>query len=327
MTGLRTSWRHDERKPRVLVADDNALILSNVSSLLARNFDLLAAVTDGRQALDASRRLDPDVVVLDVSMPGLNGFQTARELTRSGSRAKIVMLTMHLSDEHLAAAIDAGANGYVTKPRMLSDLERAIDHVVAGRLFMPSLTSLLSIAPAPGLGRHAVQFGSNDRAFLDGLSGVLAAALRRGDVAAIVATEATRAGVAERLMATGCDVAHAAERGTYISVDARVAAAQVMEGGRFDASRLAVIVDDLERSRLAGSASHLTIVGAIAPQLCRDGHPETALQVEHAWDDLTRGLPFLTVCFYSMDCFRETDPDVFPRVCAPHSAVCHAHDA
>jgi DNA-binding NarL/FixJ family response regulator len=328
MTGLRASWRHDgERKPRVLVADDNALILSHVSSLLARNFDLVAAVTDGRQALDASRRLDPDVVVLDVSMPGLDGFQTARELTRSGSRAKIVMLTMHLSDEHLAAAIDAGADGYVTKRRMLSDLERAIDHVVDGRLFVPSVTSLLSIAPAPGLGRHAVQFGSNDHAFLDGLSRVLAAALRRGDVVAIVATEATRAGVAERLFATGCDVAHAEDRGTYISLDARVAAAQVMEGGRFDASRLAVIVDDLERQRLAGSASHLTIVGAIAPQVCRDGDPETALQVEHAWDDLTRSLPFLTVCFYSMDCFRETDPDVFPGICATHSVVCHAHDA
>jgi CheY-like chemotaxis protein len=328
MTGLRASWRRDgERKPRVLVADDNALILSNVSSLLAGNFDLVAAVTDGRQALDASRRLDPDVVVLDVTMPGLDGFQTARELTRSGSRAKIVMLTMHLSNEHVAAAVDAGANGYVTKMRMMSDLERAIDHVVAGRLFMPSLTSLLSIAPTPGLGRHAVQFGSNDHAFQDGLSGVLAAALRRGDVAAIVATEATRAGVAERLMATGCDVAHAAERGTYISLDARVAVAQVMEDGRFDASRLAVLVDDLERSRLAGSASHLTIVGAIAPQLCRDGNPEAALHVEHAWDDLTRGLPFLTVCFYSMDCFRETDPDVFPGICAAHSAVCHAHDA
>jgi CheY-like chemotaxis protein len=327
MTGLRTSCRHDdERKPRVLVADDNALILSNVSSLLAKNFDLVAAVPDGRQALDASRRLDPDVVVLDVSMPGLNGFQTARELTRAGSRAKIVMLTMHRSDEHLAAAVDAGANGYVTKTRMLSDLEAAIDHVVAGRLFMPSLTSLLSIAPAPGPGRHAVQFGSNDRAFLDGLSGVLAAALRRGDVAAIVATEAARAGVAERLIATGCDVAQAAERGTYISLDARVAVAQVMEGGRFEASRLAVIVNDLERSRLAGSASRLTIVGAIAPQIYRDGNPETALHVEQAWDELTRSLPFLTVCFYSMDCFRKTDPDVFSGVCAPHSAVCHAHD-
>ena len=237
------------------------------------------------------------------------------------------MLTMHVSDEFLAAAIDAGADGYVPKPRMMSDLEGAIDHVVAGRLFVPSLTSLLSIAPAPGLGRHAVQFGSHDRAFLDGLSGVLAAALRRGDVAAIVATEATRAGIAERLIAIGCDVAHAADRGTYISLDVRDVVAQVTKGGRFEASRLAVMIADLERSRLVGSASHLTIVGAIAPQLCRDGNPKTALQVEHAWDDLTRGLPFLTVCFYSMDCFRETDPDVFPGICGPHSAVCHAHDA
>ena len=195
MTGLRASWRNGgERKPRVLVADDNALILSNVSSLLATNFDLVAAVTDGRQALDAARRLDPDVVVLDVTMPGLNGFQTARQLTRSGSRSKIVMLTMHVSDEFLAAAIDAGADGYVPKPRMMSDLEGAIDHAIAGRLFVPSLTSLLAVAPSPGVADTRCSSADSDRRSSDELSGLLAAAFRRGDVAAIVATDATRAG-------------------------------------------------------------------------------------------------------------------------------------
>jgi DNA-binding NarL/FixJ family response regulator len=327
MTGLGASWRNDrERKPRVVVADDHALILSHVSSLLARHFDLVATVTDGQQALDAVRRLDPDVAILDVNMPALDGVQTARELTRSGSRAKVVMLTMHQSDEHVAAALDAGAEGYVLKTRLFSDLEDAIEHVIAGRRFVPSLTSLLAIAPAPSAGHHAVQFVSHDRAFLNQVSDLLAATLRRGDVAAVVATDATIARIEQRFVASGGDIAHAADRGRYISVNAEVAASQVMVGGRFDVSRLATIVDDLERSRLAASASHLTIVGAIAPQFCRDGHPETAVQVEHAWDDLTRWLPFLTVCFYSMDCFHETDPDVFPGVCAPHSAVCHAHD-
>ena len=99
-------------------------------------------------------------------------------------------------------------------------------------------------------------------------------------------------------------------------------------GGRIDAGRIAAIVDDLERSRLAASASHLTIVGEMAALLCRDGNPEAALQLERVWDELTRRRPFLTVCFYSTECFSERgDSEFFSGICAPHSAVCHAYDA
>ena len=82
-------------RPRVLLADDDAGILKAISRTLETEFDVVATVTDGRRALDTVPRLDPDVVVLDISMPGLNGFQTAEELKRFGSRAKIVFLTMH----------------------------------------------------------------------------------------------------------------------------------------------------------------------------------------------------------------------------------------
>jgi CheY-like chemotaxis protein len=118
------------------------------STRLARDFEVVAAVSDGRQALHAARRLDPDVAVLDVTMPELDGFQTARQLKQSGSRARIVMMTMHDSDEFVAAAIESGALGYVLKTRMHSDLVSAIDHAIAGRLFVPSLTSLRALAPA-----------------------------------------------------------------------------------------------------------------------------------------------------------------------------------
>ncbi len=324
----RTFWRNDGgRRLTVLVADDNALILEKASALLARDFDLVAAVTDGRQALDAARRLDPDVAVLDVTMPELDGFQTARELKRAGSRAKIVMLTMHQSDDYVAAAFKSGAQGYVSKTRMHFDLASAIDHAVAGRLFVPSLTSLLPIAQA-GSGGHALQLHTKDGASLDELSRLLSAALHRGDVTAIVATDATRAAVAQRLNAMGCDIAQAGDRGKYISLDAAGALSQMIVDGRLDASRLVPMIDGLERSRLAASASHLTIVGEMSGLLCRDGNPRAAMQLEQAWDAMTRGLPFFTVCFYSMECFSEgRDPELFPSVCASHGSVCHAHDA
>src|SRR4029077_11205820 len=201
-----------------------------------------------RQALYAARRLDPDVVVLDVTMPELDGFQTARELKQSGSRARIVMMTMHDSDEFVAAAIESGAHGYVLKTRMHSDLVSAIDHAIAGRLFVPSLTSLRAIAPASAPGRHAMLVGIEPRLFLDDVSRLLAAAIRRGDMAAIIARGAMRDGVAERLLAKGCDLAKAIDRGTYVSLDAAEAVSQVMVGGRLDADRVAAVVDDFERS-------------------------------------------------------------------------------
>jgi DNA-binding NarL/FixJ family response regulator len=90
---MRLGANDGERRPRVLLADDHAWVLANASTLLAPDFDVVAAVGDGEQALDASFRLNPDVAILDFSMPRLDGPQTARELKRAGSHAKIIMLT------------------------------------------------------------------------------------------------------------------------------------------------------------------------------------------------------------------------------------------
>jgi two-component system response regulator NreC len=328
MNGAYPFWRNDgERRLTVLVADDSPSMLEMASSVVASDFDVVAAVADGRQALLEALRLDPDVVVLDISMPELDGFQTCRALKGAGSRAKIVMLTMHESDEFVGAAIECGALGYVLKTRMASDLVSAIDHAIDGRVFVPSPASLTAIAPAGARG-HAVQFRANDRALFDGPGRLLSAALHRGEVAAIVGTDETRAKVAQRLIAAGHDLDEAASLGKYIARDAATALSQVMADGRLDVGRLAAMVDDLERSRLAGSASQLTIVGEMAPLLCLDANPEAAIQLEGAWADLTQGLPFLTVCRYSMTCFGEgTDPELFRSICAVHGSVCHAYDA
>ena len=95
----------DAGRPRVLLADDDAGVLRAISRTLATDFEVVATVTDGREALDAVPLLDPDVVVLDISMPGLTGFQTAEELKRMGSRATIVFLTMHQDDGFVSKAI------------------------------------------------------------------------------------------------------------------------------------------------------------------------------------------------------------------------------
>ena len=121
---------------RVLVADDHARILTAVSALLRKSFEVVDLVADGRAALQAALKLDLDLIVLDVSMPGMSGIEVARELTRRQSNAKIVFLTVHEDAEILASCLAAGGLGYVVKELMGSDLIPAIHDALAGRIFI-----------------------------------------------------------------------------------------------------------------------------------------------------------------------------------------------
>ena len=126
---------------RVLVADDNARILKAVSALLGNSFDVVDLVADGRAALQAALKLDPDLIVLDVSMPGMSGIEVARELTRRRSKARVVFLTVHEDAEILASCLAAGGLGYVVKELMGSDLIPAINEALAGREFVSQFSS------------------------------------------------------------------------------------------------------------------------------------------------------------------------------------------
>ena len=139
--GTRTGQQSAVTLKRVLVADDHARILKAVSALLANSFDVVDLVADGRAALQAALKLDPDLIVLDVSMPGLSGIEVARELTRRRNKAKIVFLTVHQDAEILASCLAAGGLGYVVKELMDSDLIPAINEAVAGREFVSQFSS------------------------------------------------------------------------------------------------------------------------------------------------------------------------------------------
>jgi len=312
-------------KPKVLLADDHARVLEFVSRELMNDFEVVAAVTDGRQALAAAVRLEPDLVVLDITMPELDGFQTARELKRIGSRAKVVFLSLHEADDYVTAALDHGAEGYVLKTRTRPDLVSALDHVMAGRMFVPCVAPL---AIADGRG-HAVQFYADDTSHLDEVGRFLSAALARGDSIAVVGTEATRLGIASRLNARRWNLAEAALQGRYSSSDAAELASQLIRNGDLDRDGLAEMVDDLDRTRRAqGSQIRLTIFGETSGVLCRSGNHEAALEVERLWDELTRPLPFLTLCTYPSGWLRsEAPPELFSSVCARHSAVSHTASA
>ena len=314
-----------QSRPRVLVADDYPQVLASVSSLLSTDFDVVATATHGLQAVDLALCLQPDIVVLDVAMPGFDGFQTAHALRQQGSPARIVFLTMHRTDEFVSAAMSVGGHGYVLKSRIYSDLASAIDHVFDGRRFVPFLTSLSTLVG----GQHTVQFHMNDRYFLDEVSRFVGSALRSGEPVVLIAGEATRDGLAHRLHAQKLDLGRLASRGQFVTHDSATALLRVMHGGHPDRDVMKEMIDGLERTRLASAHRpdcRLTIVGDLNVSLCRNGDIEAAIEVEGIWDELSSGLPFFTVCSYPVDCFERVGAEWFGRVCAAHSAVAHTPD-
>jgi DNA-binding NarL/FixJ family response regulator len=122
---------------RVLLADDNPAILEVLKQLLQKEFQILAALKDGSEVVRDAPTLKPDVIVLDISMGDLNGFEVTRKLHASHCASKIIFLTVHEELEFIRAAFDAGASGYVFKSRMNTDLREAIQVVQAGKVFIP----------------------------------------------------------------------------------------------------------------------------------------------------------------------------------------------
>jgi DNA-binding NarL/FixJ family response regulator len=128
-------------RARILLADDHKEMRDRVVRMLEREFEMLEPVKDGRALLEAATRLEPDVCLMDISMPVINGIEAAAQLKESGSTAKIIFLTIHEDPDFLVAALKLGASGYVVKPRMASDLRAAIKEVLSGRTYISSSLS------------------------------------------------------------------------------------------------------------------------------------------------------------------------------------------
>jgi DNA-binding NarL/FixJ family response regulator len=126
-------------RARALLADDHAAILERAAQALGRDHQIVGTVTNGLDALEAAARLLPDVIVLDISMPGMTGLEVASRLRDAGNTAVIVFLTVHEDQEFVDAARATGAAGYVVKSRLASDLAKAVAEALLGRPFVSPL--------------------------------------------------------------------------------------------------------------------------------------------------------------------------------------------
>jgi DNA-binding NarL/FixJ family response regulator len=128
-------------RPRVLVADDHRAMLDTLAQMLSRDFEVVATVMDGLSAVAEAEQLEPDVLVLDIAMPELNGIAAAARLKQRGSTAKVVFVTNLHDREFVEESLALGEVGFVVKDRLVADLLPAIRRVLAGETFVsPSLS-------------------------------------------------------------------------------------------------------------------------------------------------------------------------------------------
>ena len=137
---------------RVLLAEDHWLVRASLKSLLEDfpGISVVAEAEDGRRAVELVGEMRPELVLMDISMPGLNGLEATRRITKEFDFARVIVLSMHASEQHVVQALKAGASGYLLKGSSPSELELAISAVARGELFL-----------SPAISKHVIDMFLN----------------------------------------------------------------------------------------------------------------------------------------------------------------------
>jgi DNA-binding NarL/FixJ family response regulator len=135
-SGARIRRAGELSKARILLADDHPRFPEMAEHFLEAEFEIIGKVVDGQALLDDTIRLEPDVVVTDISMPVLNGIEAADKLKESGCKSRIVFLTVHTDPDFVRRCLSAGAFGYVVKSRIATELVPAVREALAGHIFV-----------------------------------------------------------------------------------------------------------------------------------------------------------------------------------------------
>jgi len=137
------------KRTRLIIADDHVMFAQGLESLLHDEFELLGTAGNGEELVEATLRLEPDVILVDISMPVLNGFDAVRRIKASGSDTRIIFLTMHDDATLLSEAFRCGASGYILKQAAGEELVNAIKEVAHGNNYVSPLVTNLPDEPLP----------------------------------------------------------------------------------------------------------------------------------------------------------------------------------
>jgi DNA-binding NarL/FixJ family response regulator len=315
---------------RVFIVDDYEPIRRFVRATLgnSQNFQVIGEASDGLEAVHKAQELQPDLIVLDIGLPTLNGIEVARRIRKLCPGCRIILLSQEASADLAREAFRLGAMGYVVKAHAGSELLAAIEAVSQGRQFVSKGLSghQLFQQQVESAHRHRVQFYVDDEAFLSGVTGFIEAGLKAGNPVIAVATGLHRKSLFERLLARGVDGVAAMEQGLYLSLDVDEALATFMVGDLPDPARFLKIFGDVLSSAAEmaiGEHPQVLACGEFAPILWARGKAEAAVQVEHLTDEVAKTSNVDILCGYVLNNFqRQQECHIYQKICAEHSAVC-----
>jgi len=295
---------------RILVVEDHAPFRHLICAELRRAEFQTIEAADGLEAVRKAEELQPDLILLDINLPKMNGFEVAKQIRRLASHARLLFVSQESSADIVQKALSLGAHGYIQKLSVGTDLLPAIDAVLDGQRFVSRSLAFTEPADAPAPRRHEILFCSDDAAVVDGFTRFIAAALNAADAAIALVTESHRTRLLQELRTQGVDIDGAIQRGTYLSFDADVAPNPI----RF----LEAINGVREAAAKAGKVPpRVAFCGERAGRLWAAGRTAEAVQLEQLCSELAQDVDIL--CAYPVP-YTEDDR-VLTRICAEHTAV------
>jgi DNA-binding NarL/FixJ family response regulator len=308
----------------ILIVDDHQPFLQVVRMALQSrtDFHVIAEAADGMEAVQSARTLQPDVILMDINLPGLNGIEASRQIHRLAPHSKVLLLTQESSSSFISQVFHSGVAGYVQKARAYGELIPAIDSVLKGIRFVGSgLEDHAYSREDADRSRHCVQFYSDETILVECFGRHVAAGLRAGDTAFVVATKSHLDALVHKLRLEGLDLDSAMRQGTYVAVDVATSLSSFMVGDLPDPERFSERVRGF--AELAGSArrrGHRVVAcGETTHLLWSEGKTEGAIRAERLWNEVVKAHGVDALCAYSLDGFQGQDELLFESVCAEHS--------
>lgn len=336
-----------ESKVRILIVEDYESFRQFIRSMLHSEVEPQAIfeASDGVQAIELAQAHCPDLILLDIGLPKLNGIDTARRIREFAPHVKILFVSQESSADIVQAAFNVGASGYVVKTDAARELVTAVKAVLRGERFVGirfvghGFTDPLDKrAPQKDrshkdfiprqrekeiASRHEVVFYSDDETLLDSFTHFITAALKAGNTVIALATEPHRKSLTLRLQTAGLDMDAVTKQARYISLDAAETLSTFMVDDMPDPVRFFKATRDLLGDALnAAKDARVFACGEMAPLLWAQGNAEAAIRLERLWGELVERFGIDTLCGYSLSSFKsEADRRVFEEVCKEHSTV------
>ena len=315
-----------EASIRVLVVDDyeSWRRVTATTLLGVPQSEVVAEASDGFQTLQLARQLRPDLIVLDIGLPQLNGIEVARTIRNQSPNSKILFMSENRSPDIVEAALSTGACGYVVKSDAGSELLPAIKDVLAGKKFTSaSLAVGINDKAVACKHRHEVALYPDDASLIDGYARFIRSALKTGNAVIVVVTDSHRPSLLQRLEEGEVDVTACVQQGSYVPLDADETITTLTVRGSPDPDRCSKEIGDVVRQAakgIKGQNARVMACGEIAPTMLSRGNSKWAIQLEHLWDKITKGFGVHTLCGYLSSDFTRDDP-VFQSICHEHSAI------